>query len=67
MTGEREASLNDTLGTASQYYDVLQELSDWLPGVNERLEAMPPISAQPDVIQQQKLDTEVSNTLHKCT
>ena len=57
--GEREAALTDALDTSSKYYEVLQDLSEWLPTATEKLEMMPPVSTQPEIIEEQKQDLEV--------
>ena len=57
--GEREAALTDALDTSTKYYEVLQDLSEWLPTAADRLETMPPMSTQPEIIEEQKRDLEV--------
>ena len=51
---ERETTLKDALTVSSQFYDVLQALSEWLPSASERLEALPPVSSQTEVVAEQK-------------
>ena len=58
--GEREAALTDALDTSTKYYEVLQDLSEWLPTAADRLDTMPPVSTQPEIIEEQKRDLEVS-------
>ena len=51
---EREATLKDTLAVSTQYYDVLQELTEWLPTMQEKMESLPVISTQADMVAEQK-------------
>ena len=54
--GERENSLKDSLNISTKYYEALQGLTDWLSGASEKVEQLPPVSTQPEVIEQQKKD-----------
>lgn len=55
---ERHAHLKDVLDLSTQYYDVLQKLSDWLPVAMETVESWPPVSAQPQQIAEQRAEVE---------
>ena len=52
--GERESNLKDMLGLSTKYYENLQQLSEWIPEVGVKLEMMPAVSAQPEVIASQR-------------
>ena len=54
--GEREAHLKDILDLSTQYYDALQKLSEWLPEITDKMDTMPAVATQPEVVQQQKED-----------
>ena len=60
--GEREATLHDVLGCSTRYYDTLQKLSDWIPGITDRLESLPEVRIQPEAIAQQWQQLTVSTT-----
>lgn len=56
---EREAILKETLDLSNKYYDVLQDMSAWLPEITEKVEHLAPVSSQPEVIEGQKQELQV--------
>ena len=57
---QRESSLKDALDLSRQYYDVLQDLTEWTADYNEQIEHLPIVHTQPDIIEQQRQHTKVS-------
>ena len=58
--GEREEGVKNILDLSTQYYDVLQRLSEWLPDIADRFDSLPPVGTQPEVIGEQKQELMVS-------
>ena len=57
--GERESHLKDMLQMSSQFSDQLKHMSEWLPEMTERLERLPPVSTQPEIIADQREQLKV--------
>ena len=57
---QREKSLQDALEVSKQYYDILEELSDWTADYGDQVEHLPIVPAQTDAIKQQKDKVQVS-------
>ena len=56
---QRENRLEDALDLSRQYYDVLQDLTDWTAEFNDQIEHLPIVRTQPDLIEQQRQYTKV--------
>lgn len=67
---ESQRHLTDLVKKLENYSEVSEEfaksykdLEDWLPNAKEQVSALEPISTQPDVIEEQIHETEVSHVI----
>ena len=55
---DREQSLKDILAVSERYYQLLQGLSEWLVPTTEKVDSLPPVSTQPEIIKEQKAEMQ---------
>jgi len=57
---DRKARLEDDVTNAKEFNSCVQDLEDWLPGIQERVAKQEPISTEPETVRSQLEEAQVS-------
>lgn len=57
---DRKVRLEDDVTNAKEFNESMQDLEDWLPGIQERVAMQEPISTEPETVRAQLEEAQVS-------